>query len=68
MKDVRERLADMRRSRRPRYGDGTIYARERPLARIAALLEVPLQEATTAGLISQGLDLSVVVDPTCHRL
>ena len=35
---------------------------------MAALLEVPLLEATTADQISPDLDLPVVVDPMWHRL
>lgn len=57
-------LADMRRSRR--YSDGTIYARQRALARMAALIDVPLAEATSDDLQRWVSGLRVVDNTVVH--
>lgn len=63
---VREHLAAMRLSRHPRYSEGTIYARERALARMAALLEVPLLEASTGDLTRWIEGLHVIDNTLVH--
>lgn len=61
---VEQHLADMRRSRR--YSEGTIYARQRALARMAALIDVPLTEAGPEDLQRWASGLRVVDNTVVH--